>query len=186
MLPKPPAATTAKIRKLAQLTQALERGEAFMVTRLTTIKSLCADPLVAAHFAHYIARHALRAMLEADRSARLSVEQRIRYQQVMAEVIARIDDVLAQHTSETMLALSTAVHSLEQMQNQYQRIYGEPVRLIDNTDALTVESAGRCVLAGAQAGYWAYQAARSFAERYDPSYGTGLIPASAPDGPYYY
>jgi hypothetical protein len=31
-----------------------------------------------------------------------------------------------------------------------------------------------------EAGYWAYHAARDYAERYDPHYGTGLIPESAP------
>jgi hypothetical protein len=30
------------------------------------------------------------------------------------------------------------------------------------------------------AGFWAYHAARAYAERYDPQYGTGLIPESAP------
>jgi hypothetical protein len=30
------------------------------------------------------------------------------------------------------------------------------------------------------AGYWAYQAARDYAEQYDPHYGTDLIPESAP------
>ncbi|MCA1837760.1 MAG: hypothetical protein LC674_03050, partial [Actinobacteria bacterium] len=49
-LAKPPAAITAKIRKLVQLTRALERGEDFMVTRLTTIKSLCTDEQAATQF----------------------------------------------------------------------------------------------------------------------------------------
>jgi hypothetical protein len=30
------------------------------------------------------------------------------------------------------------------------------------------------------AGHWAYQAARDYAEQYNPHYGTGLIPESAP------
>ena len=32
----------------------------------------------------------------------------------------------------------------------------------------------------AEVPYWAYQTARHYAEQYDPRYGDGLIPASAP------
>ena len=47
---------------------------------------------------------------------------------------------------------------------------------------LIIENSLRCVLSWTveEAGYWAYHAARDYAERYDPHYGTGLIPESAP------
>lgn len=45
-----------------------------------------------------------------------------------------------------------------------------------------MEKAIYCALAedATVAGHWAYQAARDYAEKYDPHYGTGLIPLSAP------
>ena len=45
-----------------------------------------------------------------------------------------------------------------------------------------VEKALYCALAqdATAAGHWAYQAARDYAEKYDPRYGSELIPASAP------
>jgi hypothetical protein len=178
---KLPAAITAKIRKLTQLTRALESGEHFMVTRLTTLKSLCADPTAAAQFARDLAVHALQAMH--DNGTKVlppSLAQRLRYQQAAADVLAGIDAVIAEWTPRTTQRLRQAVYALEQLQNRYERVYGGPVRLIENTDALAIEYAGRSILERDRAGYWAYQAARSFAERYDPRYGTGLIPASAP------
>lgn len=55
------------------------------------------------------------------------------------------------------------------------------VRSIKSWRVLLVEKALYCALAHDEtaAGYWAYQAARDYAEKYDPRYGTGLIPPSA-------
>ena len=47
-------------------------------------------------------------------------------------------------------------------------------------DLFLFEQALRCLLHPHEAGSWAYQMARDYAERYDPSHGTGLTPASAP------
>ena len=53
--------------------------------------------------------------------------------------------------------------------------------MIRNRDLLVVEDALRVLVSGPEmAPIWAYQAARDYAERYDPRYGTGLIPSSAP------
>jgi hypothetical protein len=44
-----------------------------------------------------------------------------------------------------------------------------------------IEEALRCLLADrGTMPIWAYQAARDYAEQYNPRYGTGLIPSSAP------
>jgi hypothetical protein len=56
------------------------------------------------------------------------------------------------------------------------------VRIIQNRYVLIVEDSLRCVLSwtAEEAGFWVYHAARDYAEKYDPRYGTGLIPKSAP------
>ncbi|MEP7340854.1 MAG: hypothetical protein ABI977_24195 [Acidobacteriota bacterium] len=53
---------------------------------------------------------------------------------------------------------------------------------IKSKRVLQVEKALYCALGRDEtaAGYWAYQAARDYAEQYDPYYDTGLIPPSAP------
>ena len=54
------------------------------------------------------------------------------------------------------------------------------MRVITDNDLLLVEYALHTVLADeASIPVWAYQTARHYAERYDSSHGTGLIPASA-------
>lgn len=52
----PEAAVIKKIQTLAQITAALGGGDHFNITRLTILKSLCADPKAAAKFALYIAK----------------------------------------------------------------------------------------------------------------------------------
>ena len=45
---KPPKAVLSRVRKLAQIARDLSEGANFSITRLTTLKSLCEDPEVAA------------------------------------------------------------------------------------------------------------------------------------------
>jgi hypothetical protein len=50
----------------------------------------------------------------------------------------------------------------------------------DSREALLAEHALRCVARPRESAHWGYQAARQYAERYNPRYGPGLIPESAP------
>jgi hypothetical protein len=70
----------------------------------------------------------------------------------------------------------------KEVNNEYKSSRWGVVRVIQNRQVLVMENSLRCVLSWSaeEAGYWAYHAARDYAERYDPRYGTGLIPKSAP------
>ena len=83
---------------------------------------------------------------------------------------------LASNDKRTMFDL---LHALEQEQNQYKNIQWGPVRIIQSKELVTIETALRCIVASHDTAYWCYQLARDYAERYDPRYGTGLIPESA-------
>jgi hypothetical protein len=52
--------------------------------------------------------------------------------------------------------------------------------MIYSREILLIEYALDCMLSPDLAAEYAYRAAREYAERYEPRYGTGLIPASAP------
>jgi hypothetical protein len=66
-------------------------------------------------------------------------------------------------------------------QNEYRNIAWGAVRIINDWELLLFEYALRCLLdPPSEAGDWAYQTARHYAERYDSGHGTGLTPASAP------
>src|SRR5262249_54465630 len=66
--------------------------------------------------------------------------------------------------------------------NVYRNIPYGVVREVQNWRVLLIEKAMQCALAYDDyvAAYWAYHVARDYAEKYDPHYGTGLIPESAP------
>lgn len=52
---KPPRGALRRIRNLAHIARGLSDGANFSITRLTSLKSLCEDPEVAAHFAVHLA-----------------------------------------------------------------------------------------------------------------------------------
>ena len=54
------------------------------------------------------------------------------------------------------------------------------MRIIECWELLIVETAMECMLHPMHASIIGYQVARKYAEKYDPHYGTGLIPKSAP------
>ncbi|MBM4460409.1 MAG: hypothetical protein FJ011_22045 [Chloroflexi bacterium] len=88
-------------------------------------------------------------------------------------------------TPEGMSALRASLTQVFQAQNEIVRPmpWKAPVRLIRSKDLLLIEDALRCFVASdnvAQAGEWAYQVARVYAERYNPAHGPGLLVESVP------
>ena len=66
-------------------------------------------------------------------------------------------------------------------QSDYKNIAWGAVRQITDQKLLLVEYALSCVLEPeTHAGWWAYQTARQYTERYDSSQGTGLLASSTP------
>ena len=52
----PPPDVVSKVRKLAQIAADLRLGKHYSITCLTTLKSLCKEPKVAANFALHMAK----------------------------------------------------------------------------------------------------------------------------------
>lgn len=50
-----PHPLAANVYKLERMIKELQQGELFSITRLTTLKRLCADPNAAARFGRYLA-----------------------------------------------------------------------------------------------------------------------------------
>src|SRR5215208_6956031 len=75
MVQKPPRAVLSRVRKLAQIARDLSEGANFSITRLTTLKFLCEDPEVTAHFAVFLARHTGRRTNDKSNSGRLSKDE---------------------------------------------------------------------------------------------------------------
>jgi hypothetical protein len=68
---------------------------------------------------------------------------------------------------------------LESVNDEYESTPYGMVRIIQDKNVLIVEDAVQCVLSPYSTSSQAYHLARDYAERYDPRYGTGLIPDSA-------
>jgi hypothetical protein len=172
-----------KIRRLAQLPDEVRQSPfGVSITRLTVLKSLCQEPDVASRFATYLAQRTRQKVEEKTRRpGHLSVEEWARHREMIDRAVTALEQYRDQPSDEKRSRLGTLFRELAAEQNDYRRVYGGPVRVIQDNDLLLVEYALRTVLADeASAPQWAYQTARCYAERYDVRHGTGLIPASVP------
>ena len=170
----------AKIRRLANVAVAPRGGEHFDITRLTTIKSLCEEPKAAAQFALHIAKLTHRKMQEKTCPSHLEPEKWECYKQLVDKVIRQMERSLEEPTEEEVELLQPWLSDIRAVQDTYENHRWGPVRIIESTEVLIVELALSCLVYPATATQWGYRIAREYAERYDPRYGTGLIPESAP------
>jgi hypothetical protein len=172
--------TAAKIRTLAQIAEGLRGGAVFSITRLTTIKSLCEDPEAAAQFGVHLAVLTQAKMSRRDCPDHLDSTTWTRFQELAADAIGQMENYLAEQTGDKAASLRDVLSALEGAQNRYEYLEWGPVRIIESSELFLIETAVRCILSPTDSAYWGYRVAREYAERYDPRYGTGLIPESAP------
>ena len=167
-----PRAVIGKVRKFAEIAAALRAGENFNITRLTGIKSLCKEPESARAFALFLAS-AARRMIEAK-------DVPVRYKELMDRAIPAMRSLFDDASQARKQGISALLHEIEREQNEHRKVHWTEVRTIHSMELLVVENSLKAILRPAEASFWLYQAARNYAERYDPRYGTGLIPSSAP------
>jgi hypothetical protein len=161
-----------KVEKLEEIAAELRRGEDFSITRLTILKGLCEDRRAAGQFALFLARTAQARLREGEAPDRY----RTLVDRAVEEMKPYLDDPADQRTDR----LYDLLREMQAEQDEYKDIAWGSVRLIKSMDLLVAEKCLRAVLRADEAPQWLYQAARDYCERYDPRYGTGLIPGSAP------
>jgi hypothetical protein len=177
---KPSRAILSRIRKLAQIAKELAEGANFSITRLTTLKSLCEDPEVAAHFAVYLANHTSRRINEMSSPLHLSNSEWRMHNELVERAVERLQSYVEGPANPKREELRELLRELESVNDEYESIPYGVVRIIQDKNVLIVEDAVQCVLSPYSAPNQAYHLARDYAERYNPRYGTGLIPESAP------
>jgi hypothetical protein len=180
MRQKPPKAVLSRVRKLAQIARDLSEGANFSITRLTTLKSLCEDPEVAAHFAVYLANHTSRRINEMSSPLHLSNSEWRMHNELVERAVERLQSSVEGPAGPKREELRELLRELESVNDEFKSIPYGMVRIIQDKNVLIVEDAVRCVLSADSAPSQAYYLARDYAERYDSRYGTGLIPDSAP------
>jgi len=166
-----------KIQTLAQIAADLRTGKNHNITRLTMLKSLCSDPEAAAAFALYVAKKMQQALKHPGRPPSETMQ---RHQRLVRKAVRRMTSHVKKPTDETESSLEDLLSEIRNVQNQYERQRWGPVRIIVSGELLVVETALDCVLRPWASSDLGYHLARLYAERYNPRYGTGLIPESAP------
>lgn len=174
------SAVVKKISTFAQIAQELHQGKDFNITRLTSLKSLCADPQAAGQFCLYLARLTQQKLQDKEKPDHLEEEIWLYCKQLINEAIPEMETYLAEPTKEEEKLLQNLLSRVQEVNNQYKNQNWGPVRIIQSTDVLLIEKALCGILRPSESSDWGYQVAREYAERYNPRYGNGLIPESAP------
>jgi predicted ATPase len=172
MASSPSKETLKRVRKLAEIAAELRQGDDFPVIRLTTIKSLCAEPQAVAGFAFFLAQRVQTKMRQEDSPER--------YRKLVDRAVKELKTYLTDPTDERKERLSSLYREMEAEQDDYQSIGFTMVRMLKSRDLVVVEECLKAVVKVYESAIWAYQAAKDYAERYDARYGTGLIPSCAP------
>jgi hypothetical protein len=175
-----PDALASRVKKLAQIAAELRRGKSFNITRLTAVKKLCEEPAAAARFALYLAERTCSRMLEEALPSHLAQERWESFKALVSTGVEAMRRYLDEPTPAALSALRAAYIALKASQSEHERQAWGPVRIVESREAVLVEDAIACLLMPQQSADWGYRLAREHAERYDPRYGTGLIPQSAP------
>lgn len=168
-----------RIRRLAATVTSLRQGKSFSITKLTVIKTLCANPEDAQAFVLHVARLA-REQLDEKHGYRVSKAELEKFKKPVVRAMAAVQRHVKSSQAADAVALHACFSELLSLQNQHRNVAWGTVRIIESMPALLVEKATRFLLDPEQGPRRAYEIARDYCERYDPSFGTGLIPASAP------
>ena len=172
-----------QIHKFIATARTLRNGTTkyFSITRLTSLKNLCKDPDVAAQFVAFLAENTFQKMQASPCPEYTQPADWSRSQEIAGKAVQAIKQYLEEPNTVHLSALREVYREAEAVQVYTgKEIWGHPIRTIHSRDVLVIEDALRCVTEPMNASYWAYQTARDYTERYNPHYGTGLIPESVP------
>ena len=153
----------------------------FSVTRLTSIKSLCKEPIIAAQFVFHLARLTFEKVQNSSCPKYIEVTDWRFYQALITEAVSLMERYLRTPTEENISSLHEIRRRVTSVQSYTgKKIWGHSIRTIHSRDVLVIEDALQCLMSPEVAPFWAYQTARDYAEQYNPHYGTGLVPESVP------
>ena len=178
-----PQSMAKRVQRLAQVVTALEnRSETyFSITRLTIIKGLCTTHAAALAFVLFLAEHTRKKMRTSKPSGELALSKPGQYMSLADKAVKTIAACLKAPTRDNLMRAYQLYVMVQGTQNQIIYPLGKyPVRVIHSNELLLIENALLSAALPERAPGWAYRTARVYAERYNPQYGTGLIPESLP------
>ncbi|MEG4802840.1 hypothetical protein QUB63_12265 [Microcoleus sp. ARI1-B5] len=170
-----------KIQKWVQTAkEAKETRFAISITRLTSIKSLCADRVAAEKFGFDIAKRVQHQMNQATCPEHYPEEEWEQHKQVMDEAIAQMEIYLENPSDEGEQSINRLLKKIDSLQGDDRRnVHWTTVHFVRSGDLLKLDYALRC-FADQDFPYWTYKLAREYVECYSLHYGTGITPESIP------
>jgi hypothetical protein len=174
------SAISKKISTLAQIAQDLQQGKDFNITRLTSLKSLCADPRTAAQFCFYLAKLTQEKVKDSPKPNHIESTDWLNYCNLIDEAVLQMGHYLAEPIEEQDNLLRTVLSKAKLVNGKYENQAYGAVRIIQSKDVLLIEQALLCLLRPEESSHWGYHIARTYAERYNSRYPNSLIPESAP------
>jgi len=175
------ALSRENIRRVQKLEDALEdlrqgNSKYFSITKLTSMKSLCKDEGHRKKYCVYL------ASLVRDNEKNLAdKENEEKIDKLIQQAYLVIENVAKEGSNINIVVAKATLSRLKDFQDQYKRVKWSTVRIINSTDLLILENILQCLLSQTDiAASYAYDATRNYVEKYNPRYGTGLIPESIP------
>jgi len=166
-----------RVQKLEAALSDLQEGKTayFSITKLTSIKSLCRDEACRKAYCAYLASLVTEHIQTAAKDK--NSEDVCNLAQEAGVAISNI----ANATDNSEILAQKTLSRLSKFQNEYRKLRWSTVRIITNNDLLILETILQSMLSQTDtAAAYAYHATRNYVERYNPHYGTGLIPESIP------
>ncbi len=174
-------ANERKIKKFEETVLALREGQSFSITKLTSIKSLCNDHNVAIKFAFYLSSLTLKKVKSSDCPECTDPTDREKYKKIISRSVLLMRRFIKYPVEDNLTVIRNNLREAKDIQNETRSgPYGSVVRTIHSRNVLVTEDSMCCMLYSDDSSYWSYKLARDYTEEYNSSYGTGLIPESAP------
>ncbi|WP_242058115.1 MULTISPECIES: hypothetical protein [Nostoc] len=176
-------AIATKIKKWVEAAKQLRTENiifALPITRLTSIKSLCQDEVAAEQFALYLAKVVRRQTEDDSCPSNLSPSEWEIHKTIIADAIAEMERYLETPTDEGKQSLQKLLRQIDELQgDDFRNVHWTTVHFVKSGYLLKLDYAIRCFVER-DFPYYAYKLAREYTESYEPRYGSGLIPESAP------
>jgi hypothetical protein len=166
-----------RIDKLNKLEIALDNFDGYVIsiTRLTVIKYLCRDCLAMIEFAYFISNKVNSRIKYSEDN--ISLETQINESlQLMKNMITDFTNNL-NFESTTLRKLDVLRKEIKDYQNIIEKKKWSDIRIIQNWDILLIEESISCFVHFDRP-EMGYQLAKSFTEKYNARFGTGLLPES--------
>ena len=167
------------LQKLEQIEVDLQQGETYLsITRLIVLKKLCKNQIAKRHFAKCLCDITYKAC-KGDKSIGKNMKSLIEQTLQLMESILVHNGKYGKpdYPNQLKKKIELIYNELTNYQNQTRSgHYGIQIRTITNMNLFIVELGIKCFLfEDERAGY---ELGRHFSEKYNASYGTGLIPES--------